>query len=1030
MQIVNELKNPGMKYRPVPFWSWNDQLDPKELRHQINLMHDAGLGGYFMHARGGLLTKYMGDDWFDCIRACIDEGGKLGMNTWAYDENGWPSGFGDGMVNGLGLKYQQKYLRLETVKRSDIKRGESTLGYFDLDGLTQLDKPQKHEEKRLLHCYYDVNPYYVDTLDGEVIGTFLEKVHQEYYQRLDKKEEWPGLAGFFTDEPQVSRNGIPWSFILEREYEKNYGAPLLPLLPQLFMEVGNFRQTRYRFWRLVTILFMNNFMKQIHDWCDKHNCRVTGHHVLEETYNSQLTSNGAIMPNYQYYHIPGMDWLGRHIKPVTTPVQVASVCAQTGKKQILSETFALCGWNVKIEELKWIAQWQMVHGINLICQHLESYTLKGIRKRDYPASLFRHLPWWTEYRRFNDYISRLGVILAEGEIRTDVLMLHGQSTAWLCFSGSDPKNEVNNRYFDSLNQLSERFDSAHVNYHYGDETLIAMHGKIDGNKFVIGRQRYGVVVIPQLKNFSPENADLLRQFVQAGGKVLAVKNQVEPGEGIFISGEFSSVMAELAGRFTWFDSEADLVVALPHFTAVCPVVKAGTPAADVNEYANQLSEVAFTSRYFNDLGGAPATVYYLVNNDLQKSYDAEIYLSGDAVELFNPADGQFYPVHFSVINGKLCIPHYFAPSGDLVLVARSGRSEVSVPEVDLCRRNPATLATGKPAIDLNGEYRLAAMTSNLLTLDYCSYWFDGELQEKSGYVLNIQDRALKLKRPVNLEIEFKFNVAADYEGSELYLVMEIPERFDVAVNGTPVPYLDAGFQFDPAFRKLDIRPLVKSGENTIRVKTLFSQPDHVYECLERAKVFESEKNKLSYLMEIEAIYLAGDFGVKVGHVFKALPREAVRVKDGFTLCRRPEKVTLDSIHKSGLPFFGGKVTLERDFEVAAGDVKGRYLLFDCEKAIVAKFRLNGKEVSSLIWRPYSMALDGILQAGVNHLEIELTNSLRNMLGPHHLEDGESYGVSPASFYKEAGAFFGGWGSGRWNDDYCMVEFGLDNLRMI
>ncbi len=68
MQINAELKNPGLQYRPIPFWSWNDKLDPQELRNQINLMYDAGLGGYFMHARGGLLTEYMGEEWFDCVR--------------------------------------------------------------------------------------------------------------------------------------------------------------------------------------------------------------------------------------------------------------------------------------------------------------------------------------------------------------------------------------------------------------------------------------------------------------------------------------------------------------------------------------------------------------------------------------------------------------------------------------------------------------------------------------------------------------------------------------------------------------------------------------------------------------------------------------------------------------------------------------------------------------------------------------------------------------------------------------------------
>ena len=51
-----ELKN----YQSIPFWSWNDKLEPEELRRQIRNMKKAGIGGFFMHARGGLLTEYMG----------------------------------------------------------------------------------------------------------------------------------------------------------------------------------------------------------------------------------------------------------------------------------------------------------------------------------------------------------------------------------------------------------------------------------------------------------------------------------------------------------------------------------------------------------------------------------------------------------------------------------------------------------------------------------------------------------------------------------------------------------------------------------------------------------------------------------------------------------------------------------------------------------------------------------------------------------------------------------------------------------
>ena len=101
------------KYRPIPFWSWNEKLEEKQTRLQVRIMEQAGMGGFFMHARGGLQTEYMSQAWFDNVTAAVEEAERMGMRPWAYDENGWPSGFGNGKVNGMGAAYQQKYLRME-----------------------------------------------------------------------------------------------------------------------------------------------------------------------------------------------------------------------------------------------------------------------------------------------------------------------------------------------------------------------------------------------------------------------------------------------------------------------------------------------------------------------------------------------------------------------------------------------------------------------------------------------------------------------------------------------------------------------------------------------------------------------------------------------------------------------------------------------------------------------------------------------------------------------------------------------------
>ena len=86
------------EYRSIPFWSWNDKLETKKLVEQIKWMNEQGFGGYFMHARGGLTTEYLGGEWFEAIETCVDAGKKYKMQSWAYDENGWPSGFVGGKL--------------------------------------------------------------------------------------------------------------------------------------------------------------------------------------------------------------------------------------------------------------------------------------------------------------------------------------------------------------------------------------------------------------------------------------------------------------------------------------------------------------------------------------------------------------------------------------------------------------------------------------------------------------------------------------------------------------------------------------------------------------------------------------------------------------------------------------------------------------------------------------------------------------------------------------------------------------------
>ncbi|MBQ2968212.1 MAG: hypothetical protein IJE10_08865 [Clostridia bacterium] len=898
-----DYKNVPQKYRPIPFWSWNEKLNVEETKSQIQKMHDVGIGGFFMHARGGLQTEYMGEEWFENVSASVEKADELGMRAWAYDENGWPSGFGSGIVNGMGLDFQQKYLRWE--------------------------KEFEHKDTAIcqigdLYFYYDVNPFYVDTLDKKVIKEFIKCTYEPYYEKYKNQ-----IEGFFTDEPQISRNGIPWSFVMEESYKARYNENLLDHLDALFFEVDGYKEVRVKFWKMVTDLFSEAFMKQIYDWCDARNLKFTGHLVCENTFGSQLASNGACMPHYEYFHVPGMDWLGRKIQDGVMIHQLGSVAQQLGKKQVLSETFALCGHNVSFEELKGIYEWQTVRGVNLLCQHLEGYSNRGIRKRDYPPAMYCQQPWWSEYKQFVDAMSREGMILTEGEIKPEILVLHPQTTAWTVYDANE--NKGIDEMFERFKAIVKGLEEKHLPFHLGDETIIERHGKVNGDRFEIGCQSYKYVVKAGCEVLLPSTEKLLSEFIANGGIVLDSTDSFTE----------NSVTNDKTLTYTYRESKEQ-------------------------------------------------KVHFFVNTSPDRK-NAEIYVKGKKVNLETGELENF------------ASPYEFEPWGSLMVIESENAPHAPQKETK---------------IELSGPFKLGGAVENSITLDFCDYYFDGELQEKNGYVLNILERANKKECPV--QIHQDYFVEINYIPEKLFLVCETPENFTIAVNGKEIAFKDEGYFRDISFRKTDIARYLTKGKNTISFDCDFKQSQTVYDNIRKSKIFESEKNKLCYDMEIESIYLVGDFSVGTDGTWEKLDKKAVRYTGSFTIEEPKKEITLSNIEQQGFPFFSGELTVYGKINISG---ENPYILLDKKGVNAIRITIGDKTKVVLSDNKISLADFGV--SGETEVEITLINNLRNLLGPHHLQVGESYSVGPGIFYKERCIWNYTWNQGStWNDGYCFVETSL------
>ena len=972
-----DVKEHAITHGSIPFWSWNDKLEEEELRRQIRLMHDLGMNGFFMHARGGLETEYLSDEWFDCIDACVDEARKLGMEAWSYDENGWPSGFAGGKLLE-DKKNHATYLKYEKVDTYPATLA-NVLGVYTLvDGkLTRVTAAVDGiTEYHVIIQAWDES--YVDTLDLEITKKFLVETHDEYKKRGNPDDFGHAMPGFFTDEPQYYRWGTVWSDKMPAEFEAAYGYNVLDYLPALFIDFDGDKEFRYDYWKLCHKLFINHWIKPVYDWCEENGCRLTGHAVEETSLAGQMMCIGGVMPFYEYEHIPGIDYLGRGLTDDVAPKQLGSACAQLGKKKTLSEMFGCCGWDVTPTELKRIAELQYVGGVNIMCQHLYAYSIRGQRKRDYPANYSEHLPWQDKMKQFNNYFNNLGYMLSLGEEYANTLVIHPVHAAYLTYKRGEDYRSIN-VVEDAFHALSNKLSQAQIPYHWGDECMMAKMGSVEGSKIRVGLCTYDYVVVPSFDTIDATTVELLKQFLANGGKV-------------WCSGVLPTRIEGKKADLSWLAS-----------TTTFEEIAA---AAEVK--LNAANRDGFRQMIRNTNSGK---LVYVVNLGKEAVNGAAITVEGvkNMVEIdLDTLEAK--PVCGKAEDGKFIIGADFAYSEAHLYIESD---EIAPVCACTCKK-----VSAEPIV-LNAPYTLAELPENQLTIDHFAISFDGGKTYSEQRPLEcIRDRLLRDKYKGAVTLKAVFSV--DEIPASLRLVTEPLAGAVYTVNGQPIT-VGADWWLDRSFRATDIMPYVKTGENEITVSFDYWQRDYVYYVL-YAGVSESLRNCLVFDTEIECMYLTGNFALKTNDAFEDSVKSSCIYNDTSFVITAQDQIPFDAsnVVKCGYPFFAGTMKVKNTYTYKAGMpttliVGGRYA--------IAEVCVNGKDAGMLMFTD-RIDLAEFLCEGENTIEIALTNSNRNLMGPHHGHDPEPWGVGPGTFSME-----NGWDEnnqcGGYVNRYSFVRFGID-----
>lgn len=1008
-----KFANPDNTFRTVPFYSLNDSLTAEEMDRQLELMKKAGMGGAFLHSRIGLLTPYLSDEWFEMMDAGLKSCQRLGMEAWFYDEDKWPSGFAGGII-----PLQSKDFRSHVLSRKSLNTPLT-----DLDSLLYKDDRYQY----VCHTAKMGSPWYngtcwVDLMNPDMVKAFLECSYKPYIEKYAGKEM---VFGMFTDEPQlyVGKNNDPdadfmisYSPAMEKPFKELWGYELDSVIPSLFEEVGNWRQIRLHYYRTVAYCMEQNYSKQMGDYCGKNGFIWTGHYNAEEFPSSTMRNEGNAMQQYRHMQMPGIDGLGLNFKQLHNDKVMTSVANQYGQQRRIIEIFGVSGHNLSFEDRMWIAAWHTHLGINKMCPHLSLYSMKGERKRDFPPTISYQQPYWSQNKVFEDFSARLCYFATCGHEQGEVCVITTLESEYIDadLAASDKTASARDEHFENILQIVSK---QHYNFDIGDEQLISEIGSIDHNLFVIGKMQYRVVVVPTMLTIRPSTLNILCDFAKSGGKVIVVGDYPQ-----YVEGQKDETAIAKLKKASTLVSEENL-----------PKLLENSLNRDFVLQGNHLEKITTCLRTVGN-----GQILQLSNTSRTETLHIQFAWKhkNKRVALLNPINGECLQLEANN-NGLYDIE--LVPAQTWILV--NGDKSI-VKKYD---KKYALPGQRTPVMKLSNLWKGNRLNPNVLPLDFAEISVnEGKTWNEAEPLLAIYTRFQEIEENniYNGPMMLRYKFYVEQCPQNCQLAVEQPEIYNqIQVNGNSLSFNGEDFYVDKTFKVTDIASFVKPGENEIILSLDFKNP-----------IPKSLNAKERYGSEIETIYVIGDFAVS-GDLAKEQPTETWRNRvpelapkpfptrfayNSFKLVKEKNEFE-GNLTNAGYPFFAGAFALTNHFKFAKKEEKTRYKLqFSEFESILLTVTLNGTTYPTLFCNPWEIDITDALKEGDNEIEIVLTNSLRNLMGPYHGVGGEFSAVGPRTF---AGA--NGWpnfeegdkdwyelrksGTAKlWRDDYYCIPFGILN----
>ncbi|GAB4338732.1 MAG: hypothetical protein Kow0099_13110 [Candidatus Abyssubacteria bacterium] len=1077
--LRERFARPPAQFGPTPFWFLNDDLDEGRLSDALNQMKSKGFAGVILHPRTGMEVEYLSESFWERLRFVCETLGRLDMQGWIYDDYNWPSGPAGGKLLREHPEFRQRgldYRRVpvsrlpETVRdltgeliaafsvsgagvrdaTDALKRGD--LGAFST-GDALLFFVAEYAALLPVTCgapWTKAETGYLDLLNPAAVDAFMRITHDEYDRHLRHYYGSP-LVGIFTDEP-ANYVALPYTQRLPERYEERFGRSFREALPSLAGRLAGVpREERIRsrthYFELARDMYVESFFGTLSAWASERGLVFTGHVNEDDRIDRLPSSNVSLFAPLSRMHMPGTDLLGENhgyekVHPTLrhanfNPKALSSTAHHCGAERALCEIWGGNGWATPPEKLKTMLNWAVACGVNFVNPHAVFMSLRGLRKRDFPASHFPPQPWWRFYEKFSEYIARLSFLGCAGAHVADVLFAFPLKSLWAEFDLKDGTS----RLADFIEAASEALLRNQLDFDYlFDEVLERDAVEVEEAQLKVRDETYSVLVLPLAAVMPAKLLELTERFASAGGRIVAVVFEMPAHDeyGAEISARIEALFgpkerAGVAHRQLTTDVGSDLDWLVKSIKKwISPdLVAEGSLARDLICLHRRLEDVE---------------VYFVSNLGKEEGNVDLAFRCRGRPQLWDPEDGscanvlaytvkggytrltaRFHPgqAFFFAFTDEPPVDHVDSTNLKLTSVTIDyAEGYTSALEVRVSRgdqRYTRTVEQAYPVITLSGRWELDYPVRNILLLDRWDVeilsdgngqsWSpreDPRLGVRGRFLTGVARAAFGLGRAIRKSLGTYALPTTKY--------VPMGETYDIAEKWCKLLGIDFT-RLDSAEVLLEIAKYVgyPMGYDYPPAGSTFAMTgrfhaDHIPDDL--TLVFED--GPLSVEVNGAEVHAPSEPTFVWDASNKALPVAGL-VKKGENrvrlVCRQPDFPTLHpSVHglepvcltgtfwvekgkiveqkygapslpwsETGFPNYIGALTYKSSFELPMRYM-GQQLFFKFDRlGATAEVKINGRHAGVVLWRPYALDVTKLVVQGENSVEVTVANTAANLL---------------------------------------------------